>query len=249
MSSCGVCVKNIKINQSKLTCFDCKRDFHAACLKYSKADVDCLNEEGLVWRCKDCQSTRRKSMRLESAADEGKLSLEDIMKVVTDIRDSQAKYEKSFNKACESMDSQLIENTKALKAQQEQNEKLYQLIESITSENKEAEEEGESSGRSSGEHRAVLSHSFVDWTRRSFLQRRRVKRTLLTRHIGATDDRPVYVNESLSPARRALYALARKYQREKNFKFLWVRNGKIFLRKEEKALVRVITREEGLGLN
>ncbi|KAG8250378.1 hypothetical protein J6590_103211 [Homalodisca vitripennis] len=65
-----------------------------------------------------------------------------------------------------------------------------------------------------------------------FLRRRRVKRTLSTRHIGATDDRSIYVNESLSPARRALYALARKYQREKNFKFLWVRNGKIFLRKE-----------------
>ncbi|KAG8334164.1 hypothetical protein J6590_096541 [Homalodisca vitripennis] len=43
-----------------------------------------------------------------------------------------------------------------------------------------------------------------------FLRRRRVKRTLSTRHIGATDDRPIYDNESLSRARRALYALARK---------------------------------------
>ncbi|XP_046670937.1 uncharacterized protein LOC124360946 [Homalodisca vitripennis] len=242
-------------------------------------------------------------MRLESAADEGKLSLEDIMKVVTDIRDSQAKYEKSFNKACESMDSQLIENTKALKAQQEQNEKLYQLIESITSENKELKkkvraledrlENIEQYSRSncveiqgipvtSNEdvltivkdvgkaldltvsdtmvdacHRLGAKQSgnnppgiIVKFVRRldkeEFLQRRRVKRTLSTRHIGATDDRPIYVNESLSPARRALYALARKYQREKNFKFLWVRNGKIFLRKEEKAPVRVITREEDL---
>ncbi|XP_046679783.1 uncharacterized protein LOC124367177 [Homalodisca vitripennis] len=186
-------------------------------------------------------------MRLESAADEGKLPLEDIMRVVTDIRDSQAKYEKSFNKACESMDSQLIENTKALKAQQEQNEKLYQLIESITSENKElkkkvrALENIEQYSRSN-----CVEIQGIPVTSNEYVLTIVKDRTLSTRHFGATDDRPIYVNESLSPARRALYALARKYQREKNFKFLWVRNGKIFLRKEEKAPVRVITREEDL---
>ncbi|KAG8284259.1 hypothetical protein J6590_106999, partial [Homalodisca vitripennis] len=48
---------------------------------------------------------------------------------------------------------------------------------------------------------------------------------------------------SLSPARRRLHALARKFQREKNYKFLWVRNGKIFMRK---APVKVISSEEDL---
>lgn len=303
MSGCGVCVKSITSKQTKLTCGDCKRDFHASCLKYSKADVDCLNEEGLVWRCKDCQSTRRKSMRFESSADEGKLSLEDIMAVVTEIRDSQKNYEKSFNEACNSMDTQLMENTKALKEQKEQNERLCELIESLSSENKELKrkvrvledrlESMEQYSRSNcveiqgipvtpGEDvlsvvkevgKALdfpISDSMVDvchglgvrqsgnrpsgiivkFVRRidkeEFLQRRRVKRTLSTRHIGRSDDRPIYVNESLTPARRALHALARKYQRERGFKFLWVRNGKIFLRKEEKAPVKVITREEDL---
>ncbi|XP_046666370.1 uncharacterized protein LOC124358119 [Homalodisca vitripennis] len=80
----------------------------------------------------------------------------------------------------------------------------------------------------------------------SFIQRRRVKTTLSTRHIGRKDDCPIYVNESLSPARRRLHALARKFQREKNYKFLWVRNGKIFMRKEDKAPVKVISSEEDL---
>ncbi|XP_054266878.1 uncharacterized protein LOC128989046 [Macrosteles quadrilineatus] len=78
------------------------------------------------------------------------------------------------------------------------------------------------------------------------LRKRRVKRTLSTRHMGRTDDLPIYNNESLSPARRRLHTLARTYKKEKNYKFLWVRNGKIFLRKEENAPVKVITSEEDL---
>lgn len=79
-----------------------------------------------------------------------------------------------------------------------------------------------------------------------FLRKRRVKRTLSTRHMGRSDDLPIYVNESLSPTRRRLHAMARQYQRDNNYKFLWVRNGKIFLRKEEKAPVKVISRQEDL---
>ncbi len=76
-------------------------------------------------------------MRFESTITEGSLTLDEVMKVVTEIRDSQKQYEKSFNDACDSMDMQLIENTKALKVQNEQNEKLSRLIESLSSENRE----------------------------------------------------------------------------------------------------------------
>ena len=66
MASCGICRKSIGASKLKLTCADCKCDFHAACFKYSKADVDCLTAEGLVWRYKDCAANRRKSKRFES---------------------------------------------------------------------------------------------------------------------------------------------------------------------------------------
>lgn len=303
MSSCGVCLKGFSGNKLKLTCDDCKCEFHAACFKYSKADVDCLSAEGLKWRCKDCAATRRKSMRFEAAAAEGKLSLEDIMKVVTEIRDSQKSYEKSFNDTCESLETQLMENTKALTDQKDQNEQLLHLIETISTENKQLKtkvrmledrlEDMEQYSRSNCvEIQGIpvtptesvmnivkdvgkaldltISDSMVDACHRlgvrqnsdnppgiivkfvrrldkeDFLQKRRVKRTLSTRHIGRTDDRPIYINESLSPARRRLHAMARRYQREKSFKFLWVRNGKIFLRKEENAPVKVVSREEDL---
>lgn len=242
-------------------------------------------------------------MRFESQAGEGKLTLEDVMKVVTEIRDSQKNYEKSFNQACDAMDVQLEANTKALKDHKEQSEKMYQLIESLTAENNQlktkvrvledriedmeqysrsncveiqgiplapsenvlsiVKEVGKAmdldiadtmvdachrlGARQNGDNPPGIIVKFVRrMDKEEFLKRRRVKRTLSTRHIGRSDDRPIYVNESLSPARRRLHAMARKCQREKNYTFLWVRNGKIFLRKEEHAAVKVVSCQEDL---
>lgn len=42
---------------------------------------------------------------------------------------------------------------------------------------------------------------------------------------------PVYVVEHLSPAHKALHAATRLKAKEKGYKFVWVRNGRIFVRK------------------
>ncbi|XP_031765048.2 uncharacterized protein LOC116412948, partial [Galleria mellonella] len=43
----------------------------------------------------------------------------------------------------------------------------------------------------------------------------------------------VYVSEHLSPANKALHAAARLKAKEKLFKYVWVRNGRIYTRKDE----------------
>lgn len=300
-NNCGVCLKPLG-SKLKLKCNDCEHEFHASCFKYSKADVECVTKDGMVWRCTECQGTRRRSMRFEAAAAEGKLTLEDVMKVVTEIRDTQKNYEKGFNDAFDSLESQLQENTKALNAQKEQNKKLQELIENLSSENNllktkvknlEARvEDMEQYSRSNCVEIQGIPHSptedvlsivkevgkaldltiedsmvdachrlgkpnrenppgiIVKFVRRidkeEMLKKRRVKRTLSTRHLGRPDDRTIYINESLSPARRRLHAMAKQFQKEKAYKFLWVRNGRIFLRKEENSPLRVVTSSDDL---
>lgn len=52
-------------------------------------------------------------------------------------------------------------------------------------------------------------------------------------HLGVGGkDNPVYVCEHLSPANKQLHAAARKTAKEKKFQFVWVRNGRIFMRKD-----------------
>lgn len=303
MPNCGECSKVIGVKGLKVMCNDCSKEFHANCLRMSKADIDCITADGLVWRCSNCAADRRKSMRLESDVIEGKTSLDDLMKVIQEIRDSQKVYEKGYNVAYEALNDRLEENTSVLKMQGEKMEKYFNLIEQLSTENKQLKqkikvleerlEESEQYSRCNAvEIHGIpqeanenvvdlvkcvgnaldmnISDTMIDACHRlgkkqngsppgiivkfvrrldkeEFLRRRRVKRTLSTRHMGRTDDRPVYVNESLSPARRKLLAMTRAVQREKNYKFLWVRNGKIFVRREENAAFTIVTSQDDLS--
>lgn len=59
-------------------------------------------------------------------------------------------------------------------------------------------------------------------------------------------DSPVYVNEHLTPELKSLFFDARKTRVEKQFKFCWVKDGKIFLRKNESSRVLRIKSQEDL---
>lgn len=74
------------------------------------------------------------------------------------------------------------------------------------------------------------------------VKRRARKRDFTTKHVGyqTSDPKIVYVNESLCPGRRRVYAAAREAQRSKGYKFLWIRNGRILMRRDENAPVKAL---------
>ncbi|KAG8298316.1 hypothetical protein J6590_018730 [Homalodisca vitripennis] len=76
----------------------------------------------------------------------------------------------------------------------------------------------------------------------ALLQKRRVKRSLNTHGIGLTSTpaEVVYVHECLSPARRRLLHTARQVKKEKGYTYLWIRGGKILLRKDQGVKVKVV---------
>lgn len=81
----------------------------------------------------------------------------------------------------------------------------------------------------------------VKFTRRvdkeDFLAKKKTRPQLSTRHVlGFEDcDFPIFVNESLSPYNRFLFMKAKEYKKVNNFKFCWVKNGHILLRKNESS--------------
>jgi hypothetical protein len=87
----------------------------------------------------------------------------------------------------------------------------------------------------SDRHPGIIVSMVRRYDAEEVLHKRRVKRNLNTHDIGLTltPSEPVYINESLSPARRALLYAARQVKKEKNYPYLWVRGEKIYLRKEE----------------
>lgn len=83
----------------------------------------------------------------------------------------------------------------------------------------------------------------------SFIQKRKEKRNLNTRDLGFMEglSNPVYVNCSLTQWKRQLLNSARRAKTEKQYTFLWVRNGRIYMRKTPGDKSVVIESEEDIA--
>lgn len=57
---------------------------------------------------------------------------------------------------------------------------------------------------------------------------------------------PIYVNEHLAPALKHLLYLAKTFKRENNFKYCWIKDGKLFLKQNEDARAFRIRSENDL---
>lgn len=74
-----------------------------------------------------------------------------------------------------------------------------------------------------------------------FLQCKKVKGILKLSDIGwANQEKLVYVNESMSPEIRKLFKEAKIKQKAGEFKYVWFRNGKIYTRKDNSSVVKVV---------
>lgn len=67
-------------------------------------------------------------------------------------------------------------------------------------------------------------------------------------HLGIPGPKsPVYIVEHLSPSNKALHAAARIRAKEKGYKYVWVRSGRIFVRKNETTEYILIKNTESLN--
>lgn len=73
------------------------------------------------------------------------------------------------------------------------------------------------------------------------------KEKLNTAHLGfGTANTPVYVSEHLSPTNKSLHAAARIAAKEKGYKFVWVRGGRIYVRKTPDSQYILIRNRDSL---
>ncbi|XP_046684669.1 uncharacterized protein LOC124370428 [Homalodisca vitripennis] len=265
----------------------------------SKVDIETLTNEDIAWRCNPCAAIRRRSMRLEVQAEQGKLSLEDVMQAINEIKSDQKVIIADFNKSHESLDTKLAETAAILRSQVDEMKKYREGMEKLEAENKalrneiaaletRVEEQEMYSRRNCIEIQGIpeeptetvddvvdivvkvgkavnmdINATMIDACHRlgkkndaarrgprgiivkfvrrldkeELQKRKHQKRDLPTRHLGMAMDSTIYLNESLTPSRRRLYALARQAKKDKGYKYVWHRGGKVFLRKEDNAPV------------
>lgn len=72
---------------------------------------------------------------------------------------------------------------------------------------------------------------------------------LCTHHLGYGGARkPVFVSKHLSPVNKSFHAAARIRAKELNFKYTWVRNGRIFMRRDDFGEAVLVRNKECLDL-
>ncbi|CAH2097822.1 unnamed protein product [Euphydryas editha] len=72
---------------------------------------------------------------------------------------------------------------------------------------------------------------------------------LSSHHLGIGGPRaPVYVSEHLTPGSKSLHAATRLKAKEMNYRFTWIRNGKVYVRKDEFSQAILIKTEDSLRL-
>ncbi|KAG8304976.1 hypothetical protein J6590_081088, partial [Homalodisca vitripennis] len=81
------------------------------------------------------------------------------------------------------------------------------------------------------------------------LHKRRVKRNLNSHDLGMTDKpaEVVYVNECLSAGRCRMLNAARQAKREKGYTYLWIRGGKVLMRKNQGDPVKVLNSMDNIS--
>lgn len=99
-----------------------------------------------------------------------------------------------------------------------------------------------------GRRRGIIVKFVRRHMKEEMLRKRKIKRNLNTSDIGMASGpaEVVYMNESLSPARRKVLNAARSLRKEQGFTFVWVKNGKVFLRKDEGSKAIMLTNMDQL---
>lgn len=94
----------------------------------------------------------------------------------------------------------------------------------------------------------IMVHLVRRATRDSLLSRRKVVRDFTTRRLGWQDNEAptVYINEALSQNNKKLYALANNLRKSNRIKFLWVREGRVYIRKKEGQMAILLKSHEQL---
>lgn len=74
------------------------------------------------------------------------------------------------------------------------------------------------------------------------------KEKLNSHHLGyGGTKQPIFVSEHLSPLNKRIHAATRKAASEKSYKYVWVRDGRILIRKDEKSPAKQITSLEAIA--
>lgn len=260
---CGVCRKMVRDDDEALCCDKCEKWLHRECLDISKSTYKKLERSKEPWNCDPCNK------RVENA------NKKDPDYTIGDVMAKLLEMETKYNKLFQKYEEQIVINNELRNELQEvkqvlnnneqrtlnkniiiqgipakENENIQGIVDKLAKVLK-------VDGRVLAAYRigGVKGNNLSTPIRIMFERDEDKKKWMMakknsdisTEMIGQSNTpEPIYINHDLTKQNYQLFREAKQFKKENNFKYLWVSNGKILLRKSETSKTTLVRSRDDL---
>lgn len=262
---CDVCNKKVSDDDEGLLCEKCHIWKHRICTSVSQKAYIQVSKSKQPWYCDTCKEAEKNKQKKQNQ--QKNYTIADVMAKLDDMDQKYnsllAKYHEQV-KQNETMQAELISIKKQLNKKEQneldsnviiqgipfkESENLQQLIKKI----------GEKLDVPIGNNGLTAYRLGKDPSKncpiKVCFETRGVKEQMLkskkryeldTKDLGYRENNKIYLNHDLTKQNVKLFTMARTFKKDHDYKYLWMSNGTIFLRKDDRSKVIPVDSEMAL---
>lgn len=264
---CDICNKIVTDEDDGLFCERCSIWKHRTCLGISKKTYQKVSKSKQPWYCSGSKCTTFTGGQNKDQQPKRVLTLEDVMEKLESMDQKYSSLLIRYNEQVE-INQRLQHEIREIKSQlnkrEQQELKNNLIIQGIPNkENENVEDiikkighkleipvEGKFKayriGKDHTKKISAIKVIFDEHNTKARWLKSKKKVHLNTSELGYNTSNKVYLNHDLTKANLELYKAARNFKNENAYKFLWIANGNILLRKDESSKVVLLETTEQL---
>lgn len=264
---CGICRKLVRDDDEALCCDKCEKWFHRGCQDIGKTEFKKLERSKDPWNCDICKKKVQNSNKIDTKKDKD-YTIGDVMAKLLEMENN---YNKLFQKYEEQLgiNNELKKELQAIKhvlndneqktlnnniiiqgIPAKENENIQGIVEKIAKSLKvvsKVQLAYRMGGAKPNKANPPIRITFESQEDKKKWMMAKKNSELTTEIIGqfATPE-PIYINHDLTKQNFQLFREAKQFKKDNNFKYLWVSNGKILLRKTDVSKTILVRSSEDL---
>lgn len=253
---CDICDQRVQDNQDGLLCEKCNIWKHRTCMSITQKAYMQISKSSEAWYCGNCKNDSRKQQNKNYTINDVMAKLEEMnekynnlftkfeeqVKINQKLQDELTDIKKQLNKKEQ---KELKNNLIVNGIQYMQNENLSEIINKIGQILEVPTGQYTAYRLKQGEKNSAIKIILQDENTKKEMLKSKKKFTLQTKDLGYSTNNKIYLNHDLTKANLELFKEAKTFKKENGYKYLWISNGNILLRKDEKSkIVQVEDKEQ-----
>lgn len=257
---CDLCKLTVEDNQDGLLCEACLGWKHRECISMTKKTYQRISKTQEPWICDGCIAKKND----KKGRTNRNITLEDIMDKLESMEqkysDLLSKYEeqKKINDTVQQElkdvkkelnkweQSKLINNMLVQGVPLKENENLQEVVKQIGQYLDAPIRKRFTAYRLGKNNNSPIKIEFEDGNEKKQMMISKKRLQMESRNLGFPNSNKIYLNHELTKGNVKLHTAARLFKKQHNYKFLWIHDGNIFIRKNENSRIILVDNEDVL---